>query len=168
MTAIEIVVDDAQVAAAIGRLHALMADTTPILRQIGIGMVRNAQQRMDRGVDPQGRPWVPLNPAYAATKRGPGILREAGMRGGLQGSLTSQAQHGELRVGSNKPYARIQQDGGVIVPKNARALVFRLAGGLVHAKRVTIPARPYLGFGEDDRELVLDVVDVFIRRAMHG
>lgn len=50
----------------------------------------------------------------------------------------------------NVPYARIHEFGGVILPRRARFLVFRLsdprAGGrgrLVFARRVVIPPRPH-------------------------
>ena len=54
-------------------------------------------------------------------------------------------------VGSNLPYARIHQLGGVIVPKKAKKLVFKGSDGATRAvDKVTIPARPYLGVSKDD------------------
>lgn len=42
-------------------------------------------------------------------------------------------------------YARAQEEGAVIVPVRARALVFRTPGGnFVSVKKVTLPARPNL------------------------
>lgn len=42
-------------------------------------------------------------------------------------------------------YARIQEEGGTIVPKNAKALAIPQSdGGVAFVKSVTIPARPYL------------------------
>lgn len=41
--------------------------------------------------------------------------------------------------------AAIHQYGGTIYPRNKPFLVFQLNGELVFAKKVTIPARPYLG-----------------------
>ena len=39
---------------------------------------QNTRARAIREVDPDGRAWTPLSRAYAARKRGPGILRETG------------------------------------------------------------------------------------------
>lgn len=41
--------------------------------------------------------------------------------------------------------AAIHQYGGTIYPRNKPYLVFQLNGELVFAKKVTIPARPYIG-----------------------
>ena len=69
-----------------------------------------------------------------------------------------------MRVGTNVIYAAIHQLGGKIVPKNATHLVFRLATGVVLAKSVTLPARPYLGISDDDQEMIADTVFRFLRR----
>jgi phage virion morphogenesis protein len=138
---------------------------TPILRAIGTGLARNTRQRFDLGVDPDGHPWEELNPAYEMGKKGPGILRESGMRGGLQGSITFDVAGRELAVGSNKIYAAVHQFGAVIRPKNGPYLIFRMGGALVKARQVTIPARAYLGFGDEDEDTVLDVAEAFLDRA---
>ncbi len=71
----------------------------------------------------------------------------------------------QIAVGSNRVYAAIHQFGGTIVPKTAAALVFRLGSRVVRAKSVTIPQRPYLGFGPKDQRAVLDVVSNELARA---
>lgn len=160
--------DDKEALAAFARLRDVGFVGQGLMRAIGVGLVANTQGRFDKGVDPDGRAWKGLNPAYAALKKGPGILREAGMRGGLQGSITFQVSGTSIEVGTNKVYGAVHQFGATIVPKQAKALVFRMGsgGGLVHAKKVTIPARPYLGFSEADRITVLDAIDVAIKRAL--
>ena len=50
-------------------------------------------------------------------------------------------------------YGGIHQTGGTIVPKNGKALMFRLPGGdWATVGKVTIPARPYLGLSAKDRD----------------
>jgi HK97 gp10 family phage protein len=41
-------------------------------------------------------------------------------------------------------YAKIHEFGGVIVPRHAKALRFKVDGQWIITKKVTIPARPYL------------------------
>lgn len=158
--------DVSQAQSAFGRLAMALSDTTPVMRAIGAGLVSSAQDRMDDGVGPDGGAWAPLNPVYAAGKKGPGILRERAMRGGLQGSITYRAGAAQVAVGSNKIYAAIHQEGGVIYPKGSGRLVFRLGNRVVHARSVTIPARPYLGISSDDRDMILDVVTGALDRAI--
>jgi phage gpG-like protein len=56
----------------------------------------------------------------------------------------------------------------VIKPLTSRGLRFYLGGRLVIAGAVTIPARPYLGFGEADRVVVMDAVAFSLNGAMAG
>lgn len=137
----------------------------PILKAIGVGLARNVRRRFDAGVDPDGGAWAELHPAYAPMKKGPGILRESG---GLKGSITRDVAGYELAVGTNKIYGAIHQFGGVIRPVRAKALVFRLAFGLVKTRKVTIPARPFLGISAEDEDTIRDVAEVFLDRAIRG
>lgn len=163
---IAVKLDDKVILTALGRLGDVGLVSNGLMRAIGVGLVANTQERFDKAVDPEGKPWKALNPAYAALKRGPGILREAGMRGGLEGSITFQVSGTSVEVGSNKVYAAVHQFGAVIKAKNAKALVFRMGSSLVRVKSVTIPARPYLGFSEADRVTVLEAIDVAIKRTL--
>lgn len=153
--------------AAIAALRRLGAEPAPLLRSIGTGLVRNTQDRIDRGVDPEGRRFAALHPDYAPMKKGPGILRESGLRGGLQGSITFRAEGEEVAVGTNKEYGAIHQFGGIIRPRRTGGfLVFRLASGRVFARQVTIPARPYLGLSAADEQTILDAAEEQFDRAL--
>jgi phage virion morphogenesis protein len=143
----------------------------PVARAIGVGLVRNTQDRFRAGRDPDGAAWAPLRPATIEMKRGPGILRESAMRGGLMASITFRAEgsfaNASVQVGTNKIYGAIHQFGGTIRPKNPRGLLlFRDGRGNVWgaARSVTIPARPYLGISREDRTMIGDVLWTFIRR----
>lgn len=88
----------------------------------------------------------------AANKDGkPGQpLRDTGL---LQRSVSSRVTPDGVIVGTNLRQAKIHQFGGVIRPKKAKVLVFPGPDGeLIFAKKVTIPARPYMPirkFGQD-------------------
>ncbi|MBR0681920.1 phage virion morphogenesis protein [Roseomonas eburnea] len=163
---ITVTVEAEQARALIGGWIATGRDPAPILRAVGARLVSNTQDRFDEEVDPDGAPWEPLTTAWAALKKGPGILRESGMRGGLQGSITFDVAGGELAVGSNKIYAAVHQFGAVIRAKRSPFLVFRTPDGQVfgRAEEVTIPARPYLGLSSRDQEDILDAVEFFLMR----
>ncbi len=158
--------DWSQARAAFGRLERAIADPTPVMRAIGTGLVTSTQDRMDAGHDPNGAAWAALNPVYARGKRGPGILRESGMRGGLQGSITHRAERDQVEVGTNKIYGAIHQFGGVIRAKAGGKLAFRMGGKLIRTSSVTVPARPYLGISAEDGVMILEVVEGALDRAL--
>lgn len=118
--------------------------------------------------DPSGKAWKPLakltlnnkdhglSKAQLASQTAHKIL--TGKTGELGNSLTETtapyavrtSAGTEISIGTNVPYAAIHQFGGVITPKNKKALMIPMAGGVIFAKKVTIPARPFLGFGDKD------------------
>lgn len=163
---------------ALGRIADIGRDPSGVLRALGAGVVRHTKWRMEAGVDPRGVRWdsyAPLNPFYASSKEGAGILLgRGGMASGLAGSLTS-AVHGNVLVwGSNKVYSRIHQLGGIIQPKNKRQLSFRMGWGgdgkplWWHRDSVEIPARPYLGFTAQDRQFLVEELEDYLARALRG
>lgn len=104
-----------------------------------------------------------------------GLRRKAARRwtrkGTLKDSIDYYATSSKVMVGSNLPYARIHQKGGrtsphVIRPKRKKALAF---GGIVRKKvnhpGSDIPARPYLGISDDDREEIMDTMTDFLEGA---
>ncbi|GGG30931.1 hypothetical protein GCM10010964_18580 [Caldovatus sediminis] len=163
---IRVEIQDRALRRALARWIRLDRDPRPLLRAIGVGLAENVRDRIAAGEDPEGNPWTPLHPAYAALKRGPGILREAGMRGGLQGSVTFDVAGREVAVGTSKIYGAAHQFGATIRAKRAPRLVFRTPDGKAWgaAQEVTIPARPYLGLSRADEGTILEVAETFFAR----
>jgi phage gpG-like protein len=62
-------------------------------------------------------------------------------------------------VGATKIYAAIHQWGGDIVPKNAGAL---FVPGYGRLKKVTIPARPYLGISSKNAADIVLITQRFL------
>ena len=144
--------DDEALRSALQRAARFGVRIPPILMDIGEGNLIATRLRFKNEVDPQGRAWAPLHPAYRVGKKGRKILQGLGMRGGLLGSIAWQlGGPGTVEVGTNKAYARIHQLGGKIVPKHGKFLRFAMGGKSVRAKSVTIPARPYLGVSSAER-----------------
>jgi phage gpG-like protein len=106
------------------------------------------------------------------------ILKRKGL---LQKSVTTPGAPGNIyRVegtkiiwGTNLIYARIHNKGGVIKPVNAKALVFPNGhGGVVFAKKVTIPKREYLKLNDEAvasiMEFALGKIAKAIREVIRG
>ncbi|WP_278368074.1 phage virion morphogenesis protein [Acetobacter orientalis] len=163
---------------ALTRVAEIGRDPSRLLAALGTGVVRHTKWRMERGVDPHGVRWdsyAPLNPIYASSKQGSSILLgRGGMASGLAGSLTSAVQGNTLVWGSNKIYSRIHQLGGIIQPKNARWLSFTMGWTSEgkprwwHVDSVEIPARPYLGFTNEDRQFMMEELEDYLERALHA
>jgi phage gpG-like protein len=93
-----------------------------------------------------------LHPGHATGS----ILR---MTGALEGTVT---------VGTNIAYAAIQNDGGVIYPKTAKALRFKCRGKWVFAKKVTIPARPFNDWTREDGKELVETIENYIGHVLAG
>ena len=66
-------------------------------------------------------------------------------------------------VGTGFIGARVHQFGAVIRPVNAQALRFTLPSGkTVYAKKVTIPARPYMGVNAQDLAELEEAVEAVL------
>jgi len=86
--------------------------------------------------------------------------------GALHDSIDYKSGLGQVTVGSPLIYAAIHHFGGIIKPKNAKALAFSSGGKQYFAKSVTIPARPYLGISPDNAREIEDVVGDFMQEVL--
>lgn len=158
-TDIKITVDDRRVTTALDHLARQGADLRrAALKNIGQQLVKSTRARFATETSSDGTAWAALNPEYKKGKRGTKILQEAGMRGGLLGTIVYQVTGDRLQVGTNKVYGAIHQFSGKIVPKTGKALVFRMGGKVIIARSVTIPARPFLGISAADKVTIAEVV----------
>ena len=114
-----------------------------------------ARGRIGRGGPaPDGTAWPERHPLDPSSKP---LLNRAGTLGD---SIASESTTRTARWGSSRVYARIHQLGGVVRARRGRALRFMRGGHPIFRRRVTIPARPYLGWGESEERQA----DVVIRR----
>jgi phage virion morphogenesis protein len=118
------------------------------LESIGGSLLASTQQRFLDEESPTGQGWKEHSEA-TELKRGSGadILRD---HNHLFDSLDDKVDGSQVAVGTNMVYARIQHLGGQ-------------AG---RGKKVTIPARPYLGVSEADRTEIRDVIQEFLEGAL--
>lgn len=123
-----------------------LADTLRRLRQAGLDtlkprklireeMLLRTAQRFSAGVSPDGTPW----PASArALGIGGQTLHNTGR---LLGSIDLQPEGEDLVFFSDDIRARILNDGGTIVPKNAKALAIPLSEAVANAHRAGVSIR---------------------------
>ena len=136
------------------------ADALPLIAAAGESVTRALLA--EGGPAPDGTPWKPWRAGYEG---GQGILHRSGA---LRDSIESGADRDEAWWGSNLVYARIHQEGGVVTPKRSGGLLSWVGGGgeRVFARRVTIPARPFLGFGPRIEDAIEGAVETWWRRSL--
>jgi phage gpG-like protein len=94
-----------------------------------------------------------------------GTLRQSFTPETGPGNAYKHVELGEdfVRVSTNVPYARIQNQGGTIVPVRAKALAFQGANGqMIFAKKVTIPARPFDQFTDANEEELAELTEAYL------
>jgi len=141
--ALEITIDDAELQAALKTLLAKLGNLQPFFADVGETMLNSTRERFRSQTAPDGSPWAALSPRYAARKprNRDKILT---LRGDLRGMLTKFADAESLRVGSPLVYAATHQ--------------FGRAGA-------HIPARPFLGLSDADRDALLDAITDYLAHA---
>ncbi len=141
-----------EVSPALARMLAAAGDLSEAMDDIGVRMVSNTEERFGTESGPDGKRW---QPSYRAKTTGGRTLTDRGI---LSGSITHRYGPRSVEWGSNLIYARIHQRGGTIRAKNAGALHFPIGNGYAIVKQVTLPARPYLGYDDEDRRDVEEVL----------
>lgn len=147
----------------------------PLMKKLGVAVVgivdrnfeaegrpnkwkkRGALSQANLAVDAQSRAKGTKRYAKAKIKGRASILRRASLTsrgnkilsqsGDLKKSITFVAEDSRVIIGpgGGVPYARIHQLGGIIVPKRAKVLAVPCGKRILRLKKVTMPARPYLG-----------------------
>jgi len=174
--AIAVTVESDRVRAVLRTLAGRAGNLKPAFAAIGRSMVVSTQQRMQAQHGPDGKPWPALSAATLLARAGGRrkafrkdgqTLRKPAARimatakallasGLLRASLTSNADGGGVEVGTNRIYAAVQQFGAEIHAKDGGLLVF--GNGTMFARKVTIPARPFLGVDAGDEAMILSAL----------
>lgn len=136
------------------RLQALGENPGELLDAMGQTLAESAVQRLAVSNEgPDGETWPE---SRRAQFKGGRTQHDQG-QAGLAGSITYRALPDAVEIGSPLVYAAQRQFGGTIKAKPGRWLVF---DGLdesgqpttYFAKKVTQPARPYLGISDEDAD----------------
>ena len=130
--------------AAFERLAAVLASPSAAMDQIGRYLVASTLRRFERERAPDGSPW--LKSARALAEGGQTLTDTGRLRGSIAHTVAGGGR--AVEVGSKVLYAAIHQFGG------------RAGRG----RRVTLPARPYLGIDDRDRDAIARIVS----RALEG
>jgi len=140
-----------------------LSDLTPLMERIGNNLEVSVSERFERGEGPGGIAW-PVS--IRAREAGGTTLVD---RGHLRDSIESEADAQSVRIGTNKEYAHVHQFGAFIEPLAAdddatSKLAFTLPNGqFIMVDQVEIPARPFLGFDDNDEVEIGETTEAWMR-----
>lgn len=133
------------------------------LKLIGEALMETTRDRFQSQTGPDGQKWPALKPFTVSVRGAAGpILTRSGR---LRNSISYYVSGNILRLGPNVIYDAIHQFGGTIKPKasNPTGLLWIPLGkagpGARPAKSVTLPKRPYIGFGPKDQQAAEGAVE---------
>lgn len=149
---ISIQINEAEITAALSAAISSLSDMSQVMNKVGAAMRDQAEDRFKDGKDPDGNAWAPRSPvtvaAYERRAQKPGGVRSWGgvlhYSGQLSGNIFHEYGSDFAQVGSPEPYAAMMQFGGT------KARFPNLWGD--------IPARPFFGIGDEDRQEILDLI----------
>ena len=167
--------DDSQVQDALNRLKQKMTTgRRAVMSEIGEYLQESTIQRFEKGEGPDGKKWAgnadsTIDKMLSKTKgnrnkRG-GLSARGKKRASSKKTLIGEtkqlknvnyeATKDQVEVGSSRIYAAVQHFGAA-------------QGAFGRTKRNgpipwgTIPARPFLGFSDDDRSEILDIIEGYL------
>lgn len=127
---------------------------------------RTIKECFDKEQSPDGTAWKPLSQwrvKERLKKHKSGNMKILQDNGHLRRSIQFRAFPNYVIIGSNLKYSRIHQFGGTIHSKQFRTSK-KTYSHYVIKRSVTIPARPYLGITEQDKQYILKTFQAFIAR----
>lgn len=168
--------------AVVNEAAAALADTAPMLRDIGEFLLIAHDQRFASQASPDGTPWQALSPAYLKRKK-KNRDKILVLDGFLKNTLRYQVNNNELLFGTNRIYGAMMHFGGSIdVAARSQQAYFRQDGKTgdvgnqfvskrksnfaqwvtIGAYTIQIPARPWLGISDDDNYAIAGIATRYL------
>lgn len=164
---------DAEFQAMCDRLVAADSNLLPLMAEIGSELEDSTRERFQTKTAPDGVPWVPLRPSSLERKKGTLLLESGDLRDSVQHQASGNAveifygkRYGDWHQQGTDPYeirprAATNPDwgsehgGGALWWPGARHPVAKVF-------HPGLPARPFLGVSDADREAILEATRDFV------
>lgn len=144
------------VANALREAATRLDDMTKLNDDIGEYVVEATKERFRKGVDPDGKAWLPKKQAtrdrYIANKDGDRPDPLIGPSKRLSSEINSLVARNSVEIGSNLEYSGVMQGG-------ARKGAFGTDSRNRPLPWGDIPARVWLGLSAEDERNIIDIVD---------
>ena len=157
MVNIKIEIKAEHVLKALNSLRDGLQDKKTMLELIGLDVATWSRERIESGKNrgPDGSMWEALKPATIKAKKRKGLAHRGILQRYLELSRSIRATDptdNSVTVGASPTYALIHQMGG----KAGRG------------RKVTIPARPYLGVSAEEKEILKGKVMLWVKKLLEG
>lgn len=157
--------------AALARLDAGLADMTGLNRALGELWLEHTKDRMLKGEDAEGNKFAPRSQVtidrYLA--EGKSFGAPLNQSGDMRQGLAFDAGADFVRIGSNAIQAAVMQFGAA--QGEFGAAIGRDSKGRDHFHHIPwgdIPARPFLGFSEEDRTAFIAEIEEWLEGTAAG
>lgn len=133
---------------------------------------RTIKECFDKEQSPDGTAWKPLSQwrvKERLKKHKSGNMKILQDNGHLRRSIQFRAFPNYVIIGSNLKYSRIHQFGGYVTVKREgeykhKSKKHNAGDSYSYSWKIPIPARPYLGITEQDKQYILKTFEAFIAR----
>lgn len=139
-------INDADMREKLAELIGRMENARGFYKNVGDHLLNSVGENFENETAPDGTRWKTLSAVtrdLRARKYGNAPVTILRASGALRGSINAAASDTDVRIGSALPYAAIHQLGGE-------------AG---RNRKVTIPARPYLGLSSEDETEIFAIAE---------
>ncbi|MEC4750042.1 phage virion morphogenesis protein [Methylomicrobium sp. Wu6] len=174
---IEIEIDDSAIRAALQNLLAVTGNSDDVLNEIGEHLAESTLHRFETKTGPNGKRWADNSPVTIERKgRNDPLIDHGSLSEQIHAQLLGDDT---LAVGSSMEYAAVQQFGakmGEFGRYSQIARVRKYGLGTFQGSAGTqkgfplpwgdIPARPFLGVSEDDRDAILAIIQAHLNDAI--
>ena len=173
MITLQIQDDDGAIRRALNALVQASANLSQPLKVIGENLKESTHQRFHDSKGPDGEPWAEnaesTIQAYIEKFHGAHTHRGGLSDYGEKVKASKKPLLGETRRLSTEIYSALIDDMAVAVNSPAEYSAMQQFGGSKSEYPNLwgdIPARPFLGASADDREMILDVLANYLKKAM--
>ena len=141
-------------------VSSVVQNAQPMLKEIGEAVIESTKLRFKDGVNPDDIRWKPLSAVTLARRRKKGKGAQALLdTGRLRNSIAKRVDGRSVWIGTNVIYAKTHQFGAA---KGAfgsgKTRKFPIPWG-------NIPARPFIGFSNDDQAEIIGIIQRRISEA---
>ena len=163
--------NDDELAPALARLDASLGDLTPLMEELGELWLASTRDRMKDGEDAEGNKFAPRSEVTVQRYIEQGLSYGAPLNrsGDMRLNLAFDAGPDYIRIGSNAIQAAVMQFGaeqgefGAFIGKDSKG-----RDHLHHIPWGDIPARPFLGFSEEDRTSFIAQIEDWLESTAAG
>lgn len=158
---ITITVDDRAVVNALNALRSRVGDMTPAMRAAAQVLRSDILERFDAQNAPDGAPWKPLTTAAIlarARRHAPAGYRKrraqtiARFSAGAKALLDTGALRNSIKV------LRASSTEAVVGTSLSYSAIHHFGGQAGRGRKVTIPARPFMGLSRDGKQEIIDTL----------